>query len=264
MAFLDKRVGLSYISDTSSIDTLYNEEIVVDKTTGEILVKTPQLGNVISYNYHTRFNNHIDRLVNMSFEHTIMSWDILQLSLDNVVFPNVDSIIGKELITEPFKLGMGVNQLVLSIDIDRLHTKDLSLPTKAYDTMVQYEIVSEYLGVVREVYSGIMSVQDINSHVFNFQKNDNINIQKLIIGTDSDIGVGFRNITHSILVGVSRNGLYPLSSIRVISEAVNEQMIDKAFDDTGLIIGGIIAHSGDIRILDPEDYSYTISPVGGE
>lgn len=263
MAYLDKRVGLAYL-EKSGISDAYNEEIVVDKSTGEILVKTPHLGNVMSYNYHTRFNNHIQRLTSMSFEHAILNWDVFQLFAESIEFPNVDTIIGENLTPEPIKLGMGVKQMVISVDVDKIRTNDLSISRDlSYDTLVQYEVISEYLGVIQETYSGVMTIHEINAHVFSFaQKNDNIVISKLVVGNSSDISTEFRNITHSILVGVSRNGLYPLSGITIISEASNEQFIDEKFDDTGLVVGGIIAHSGDIRILDPEDYTYDISPGG--
>lgn len=263
MHYSNKRVGLSYISDKVNLSDIYNEELIVDKSTGEVLVKTPELGNVISYNYHTRYNNHILKLTTMSFEHCLSQMSIYQVDNDDIVYPNIDNAFNKNLVDSGISITHGCNAVVISIDIDSVDVQAAKLSTKkSSDILVEYRIVSEYLGVENESYSGTMSVHDINDHVFFFkEKNDTIRIDSLILVSNTSQNI--RNIINSVLIGANRTNVYPLSSIVVLKEASNEQRIDEEFDETGLVIGGIVAHTGEIVTLNRDDYTYIITP-GGE
>lgn len=263
MHYSNKRVGLSYISDKVNLSDIYNEEIIVDKSTGEVLVKTPEFGNIISYNYHTRLSNHISKLSTMAFEHCLMGLNIYQVDTDSISYPNSNDAMNKNLVDSGIKIEHGGHAVIISIDMDSVMLAEKVISnTLITNATVEYRVISEYLGVEKEVYSGNMSIRDINDHVFFFKdKNDTIRVETLVITDSGDTSI--RNIVNSILIGVDRNNSYPLSGIVVLNEATNEQRIDEEFDETGIVIGGIIAHTGETIILDRNDYTYIITP-GGE
>lgn len=260
MAYTNKRVGISYISDKENLSDLYNEEILVDKSTGEMLIKTPVVGNVISYNYHTRFSEHVNRMITKSFEHSILNCDVTRIDPNGMSFPTI-SPIGVNLVDDGVTINHGVASLMVSLDIDKLIISDgMISETPDYDLNIEYSIKSYYIGEERETYTGTMSLHDLNSHVFHFKERcDSVVIDRLYIAPTDEVDT--RNILHSILLLYDNNGFYRVVELRVAQQHTNAQIAGYEFDPTGLIVEGVT----DIgTVVNIDDYTYTIEYIGGD
>lgn len=65
--------------------TAFNEELLVDKDTGEMLVKTP-LGDIISYNYFSRLRNSLNAATNVANTLDIIG-KIYSVNLNEYILP---------------------------------------------------------------------------------------------------------------------------------------------------------------------------------
>lgn len=77
----NKRIGISALSKQNR-SIAYNQELLVDKLTGELLIKTDN-GDVVSYNYNARLAHHID-MVMMRAQNAGICGKIYSVIPDNV------------------------------------------------------------------------------------------------------------------------------------------------------------------------------------
>ena len=80
------RFGISLLSKDRFSDA-YNEEVMIDKSSGEVLVKTPD-GDVISYNYNSRLKSHIIEMKAIANNLSVYG-DILNIEFDDIIAPFV-------------------------------------------------------------------------------------------------------------------------------------------------------------------------------
>lgn len=80
----DYRFGVSLLSK-NRFSEAYNEELMVDKLTGEVVIKTPS-GDAISYNYNSRLKSHIVETRAIANNMSIYG-DIISIEMDNIHAP---------------------------------------------------------------------------------------------------------------------------------------------------------------------------------
>lgn len=78
------RFGISLLSK-EKLEDAYLEELMVDKSTGEVLVKTPS-GDTISYNYNSRVKSHLTETKTIANNVSVYG-DIISIEMDNVNAP---------------------------------------------------------------------------------------------------------------------------------------------------------------------------------
>lgn len=78
------RFGVSLLSKDRYKDA-YNQELMVDKLTGEVLVKTPT-GDTISYNYNSRLKSHIVETKSIANNVSVYG-DIISIEMDDKYAP---------------------------------------------------------------------------------------------------------------------------------------------------------------------------------
>lgn len=122
MSLIQNRYAISALSKKFK-NKAYPNEIMIDKATGEIQIKCED-GNVISYNYLSRLNAHIDTLVFNSYNADLYG-NIFEIELDNIDLPcTIDHSINLldtpvEVTTRDFKAFM------ISVDIDAINPSTL-------------------------------------------------------------------------------------------------------------------------------------------
>jgi hypothetical protein len=263
MAYTNKRVGISYISDKSDLPSLYNEEILVDKLTGEICVKTPTKGNVISYNYLTRFNTHIQRLISNTYSHAMINSQIMKITPDNMVYPATEGILNTNLIGDsPIDIDQGCFNIMISIDMDCVDVAEGEIVNNThYDIPVTYELMSTYLQDQVRIYSGQTTLAEFNSTVFSFpERNDGITITKLIIG-ETQQTTPVRYILNSICGLFHTDGTYKIVSIFADKQHSNEQFRTMPFTPDEIVIIGENARD-EVSVI--TDYTYEIFYIDGD
>lgn len=112
----NKRFGISALSKSRIADA-YNEEIMVDKNTGEFLIKTPD-GDTVSYNHTLRIDNAVDQLKKHSANNSLYG-DIYQLTLDDVVFP-VTATADVNLLTSTQTISDEMSSFMINVDVSSL------------------------------------------------------------------------------------------------------------------------------------------------
>lgn len=100
------RFGISLLSKKNYKDA-YNEEVIIDKETGEVLVKIPDGSSVMSYNYNSRLKSHINEIKNDANNLSIYG-DILNIELGDT--------------GGPFKMEHGINYIDTPIEIPYART----------------------------------------------------------------------------------------------------------------------------------------------
>lgn len=264
LAYTNKRVGISYISDKSDLPGLYNEEILVDKSTGNVYVKTPTKGNVISFNYLTRINAHINRLISNTYSHAMLKSLIMKITPDGMTFPATSGMFNTNLIGDtPISLDRdeGCFRVMLSIDIDCVDivSGEISNNTK-FDMHITYELMSTQYDDPVRVYSGELTLDEFNNTVFEFpEPNDDIVLTKLIIGESSQTSV--RYILNSIYGLFNTNGMYPLSNLNVAQQHTEMQIKNMPFKNNGI---RITAENMLGEIVNIGDYTYEIFYIDGD
>lgn len=110
------RWALSALSKSRKSES-QNEEIMIDKSTGEFLIKTLD-GYVISYDSLNRLKNHINTVTANANNFRIQG-DMFSLEIPEIEFPNV--VWGDtNLLSGPLLLKTSLKKVLISIDMDCL------------------------------------------------------------------------------------------------------------------------------------------------
>lgn len=251
----NRRLGISYISDRENLDTLYNEEILIDKSMGMVSVKTPTLGNVISYNYHTRLNTNIHRLLMSAYNRSLSNSSILQITPDNVTLP-IQIQPNTNILDTSVTLNGSATGIVISIDMDCFTPTVNGIVQHYIATIpITYKFTSYYQNNVVNTYSGTSTLDQFNINQFLIYDNiDSIVIDELTIGEiPNNPDVIF--ILNSICVFMGMYGLTPVSNIYIINEHTTNFYVGDTFNTTGLVVHAELADGSTVVC---HDYTYTI------
>ena len=136
----EKRFGISALSKSRIADA-YKEEIMVDKATGEFLVKTPE-GDTVSYNHTLRVDNALE-LLKKNSENNSLYGDIYQLTLDDVVFP-VTTTADTNLLTTTQTITDEMSSFMINVDVSCLTINPDGFTTENNDCKVVVEYNVSY------------------------------------------------------------------------------------------------------------------------
>lgn len=201
MAHINNRFAISLLGKERKSDAV-NTEVIIDKETGEIQVKTAS-GKVISYNYNARFTEHVNTFTfnsyNADIYGTLYDVEIDALDLPAVVQKStnlLDSAI--PLTTKAFK------SFMISIDLEAIHNDEKL--SKWDSAEVPIELILEYTdGNTTRTKTITDRLYVINRMKFSsneFGANSQPKLKSIKIGTSSSFQGDEKFILHSILVNV--------------------------------------------------------------
>lgn len=255
------RVAFTYISDTTAPEELYKEELAVNHEVPMISVKTPVNGNVISYDYLTRLDNHVNKLIQSSMNYGLVKGSILSFTPHALILPTSTGVTDINFFEEyNANTEFGCHEIILSIDLDCTTMEDKKI-NKDYrhDIMIEYEFCTQLNGEDTVMYSGTLPLAQFNDECFAFKEiNDNIQIQKLIIHSVPDETL--RYTLHSICAFARRNEFYRIIELNVLHEHTNLQIIGTTFDRTGLVVEGVRGNGMREIVTDYDTDIYYIGP----
>ena len=137
----DNRIAISALSK-SNIDTAYNEEIMVDKLTGEFLIKTPN-GDTVSYSHKARIDNAISMIKKVANDNLVYG-DIYQLQSDNIVFPLLPEA-GTNILNSIESINTKFSKILFNIDLTSLTVNNTGISNIDNDPTVSIEFNIGYV-----------------------------------------------------------------------------------------------------------------------
>lgn len=158
-----------------------NEELIVDKTTGEYLVKSP-LGTVMSIDAINRRRSTIIDATSYALMQN-MYGNMYEIKVDGLAFPEAIKY-EKNILSEPVELKTNLKKLLFFIDLDEVITDtEMGEPTENEPTVfirLVCECGSESKDIVIE-----KRLKDINNNIIdiksiaNFNNDYNVKIESL-------------------------------------------------------------------------------------
>ena len=158
------RYGISLLSKNRYAEA-YNEELMIDKSTGEILVKTAG-GDVISYDYNSRVSNAIRNLRENALELGVFG-TIGSITFDNQ-YPFVVSA-GKDCMHGSLEIHTGPHKILFHIDIDSVKINSNGFSNERVDPelTIGYKILGQDGDLTLETIESVLTkkVSEWNKHV---------------------------------------------------------------------------------------------------
>lgn len=177
----DHRFGISLYSK-SNYATAYNEEVLIDKKTGEILIKTPD-GDTISYNYNARISSHITS-TKIDANNLGIYGDIINVKFDNIICPFVMDYDTNYLDT-PLDIPYACERLLIHVDIDALTTESNGFSQDRNNMMVELIFNLKYSdGTISDISTVSYPINVLNSKILHLQDNSimTIDTDKELVG----------------------------------------------------------------------------------
>lgn len=172
------RYGISALSRESHV-IAKNEELLVDKKTGQILLKR-QDGRIMSYDSQTRFISSVETFKNKCREFGIRGM-IYAFMLDNKPLPSAfdngeDILIGDETL-----LLANCKKFLLQLDVDVFDNETAFGDPQTLSTL---KCIITYIQDDQE-YSMDVSILDLNSHVVELPEKSDVVITSIQIVDES-------------------------------------------------------------------------------
>lgn len=256
----NKRLGLSYISPITDFENIYNEEILMDKTTGIIYIKTPENGDIISYNYHTRLANHIAKLSMGAYDNSLgKECRLYQIDPDGLELPaNVP--INSNLVSGEMYLYGGSSKFVLSIDMDCFSSSEGGIIQKYnHDIPLTYTFNTYHNGQFIASHTDTIFVTSIADNPISVDEVfDMIEFTELILGTPENVENPVF-VVHSICALLELNNHFPVVKLNVLHQHTRELIVGEVFDTEGLVVEAVTSEDDHFECT---DYTYTIYKDG--
>ena len=155
------RIGIS-LRSKSEWETAWNEELLSNKNTGEVLVKSYD-GNPISYMYLSRLDQHID----------IFSDKILDMGMDGELY----MIDNESTNILPERIGFGVNILEDAVKLGSNEIKKIML-SLSFNSFISKDLRVKYLDIpikyTIDIYNGETIVHTFDDTLSNEEMLTNI------------------------------------------------------------------------------------------
>lgn len=172
----ENRFGISLLSK-ENLDIAYLEEVMIDKQTGEVLVKTPE-GDTISYNFNTRLKSHIMDARNDANNLGVYG-NIYAIEFDGVNLPCTMQY-NNDYITDPIIVNGDCKKLMIHTDIDPIGINSTGISYNRHNILIECVIAVMYDdNTISDTIRIAMSNYSLNSHVIDIY---NINSSKNVIG----------------------------------------------------------------------------------
>ena len=190
-----KRWAISLLSK-SNLEFAYNEEVMIDKNTGEIVVKTAT-GDAISYNYLSRLEGNImearhsssnvgvfGSFYNITFDDRTLPDT---LSINQNIMDDTDSL----LIEQPVKKMMIFPDIIAVNPVDGEFIQTLRYPKMKVQLKIDDELTDEY------------TISEFNTHIFRTNASTSVELVKLEI----DDKISDRYIFNSLVIVIGMRGV---------------------------------------------------------
>lgn len=195
----NKRFGISLLSKKNR-NIAFLEEVMIDKETGEVLVKTPE-GDIISYNFNSRIKSHIIE-ARADADNMNVYGNIYNIEFNNVSLPST-LLYNTEYVTTPIELATKCRKLLIHLDIDpiTINTDDISYIRNNLLVDIKLELVFNDNTVSPEIVIS-KSINTLNTFVFdiyniaNYREVKNIRVTSFQF-KDQRISYDDRNIDNS-------------------------------------------------------------------
>ena len=160
------RYGISALSKSRFTDA-YNEEIMIDKMTGEILVKTPH-GDVVSYNYNSRISSAL-QAIRVAADKVGVYGDIYSIKFDGQCPMVIES--GQNYAAESVSIPFTKNVFMFYIDMDSIAINETGFSSVEFDPEVTIEFRVKYVDdTTSEVYLNKKVVSEWNVTKLNLKE----------------------------------------------------------------------------------------------
>jgi hypothetical protein len=233
MPINNKRFVLSFLNKDRYNDS-FNEELLCDEKTGEVLIKTKD-GDIVSYNSSARYKEHIETFTTVLKSHNFIG-DIF--SVDNSIrpFPGMYES-GISFIDEPVELNTISNNMYISIDYDYVDIQEQGMTNDFDNETLRCEVTLSLQS------SGVKiddSVIEINPMTINRLSaiDGSIAIENMTLSSIRGFTqYGKRLIVHSILIAYGKD--------TVVEEADASDFLYSIYDDSV----SILLYRGDDKIV---------------
>lgn len=134
------RFGISLLSK-DRYKNAYNEEVMIDKQTGQILIKTPELnhGDIISYDYNSRITSHITTIKSIANNVSVYG-DIVSINFNDDVTPFIMEY-SKNHITTPIDIMYNnCKKAIFHADIDAITVNSNGISYARNNMLVEMEL----------------------------------------------------------------------------------------------------------------------------
>jgi hypothetical protein len=115
MSTAANRFGLSAISRSNKASAI-NEEILLNKATGQMLNKTTT-GDIVSYDYNNRLREHLDKVTLLGQTNAIRG-TVNMISFDNIETPDVVTDAANLLTSTLTLKASSPKRILVSVDVD--------------------------------------------------------------------------------------------------------------------------------------------------
>lgn len=187
-------IAISALSRDRFIESL-NEEIMVQKNTGEFLIKSPD-GEILSYDKINRINLTLKKIEEVCIENDFRG-DIYKVDIDTFPMPN-RLINGMDILAdETNKIQIDTSSFLLYLDVDRLKADNRGFfEIVGIDPDVTLEITSTSIEGVITHRPVKLKLSEVNNTVFNrdeykTEDTDIITISQISVSTSVDISLNF-------------------------------------------------------------------------
>jgi len=159
------RFGVSAWSK-KNYKTAYNEEIMVDKLTGEFLIKTPT-GDTISYNYNSRLSSQLTA-TKMNANNMSIYGDIISIEFDDILAPFIMNF-NSNYISSPINvIYPNCKRFMFSIDIDPIVINSAGISHNKNNLNIEISLSILYSDDTTSATKMFMyDINTFNSKVFN-------------------------------------------------------------------------------------------------
>lgn len=215
MSSNEKRFGFSFLSKYNN-KIAYLEEMMVDKYTGDIAVKTP-LGDSISFNYNAKFNEHMKSARRDASDLGVFG-NVYNIPFSNRDMPLALSRESANLYETVYIRG-NIKQFIMHADIDSIKVNIDSFSMERYYGIATFGFKVYYDdNTISPVIMKNINTIDMNTTVFDLDSNNDfaeLDTSKGIVGieiTQFDItgnidakkstanNIEVRHILHSLFI----------------------------------------------------------------
>ena len=173
----DYRFGISLLSK-ERFNEAYNEEVMIDKFTGEVLIKSKD-GDVVSYNYNSRLKSQLSA-IKLTANNMSVYGDIVSIEMDDVVAPFTMEY-EKNYISTPIVLPYhNCKKILFNADIDPITISNIGLSHDMNNMLVELSLSLLYNDNSTTAPVTISShLNEFNSKVLTLNDNSIFNLAPL-------------------------------------------------------------------------------------
>ena len=171
----DNRFGISLLSK-EKFNTAYDEEVMIDKNTGEILVKSSS-GEVISYNYNSRLNSHISE-TKLIANNLGVYGDIVSIEFDDTYAPFTMEFDKNYVPTPITIMYIKCKKLLFNLDLDPITMENNIISHNRNNIIIELSFSLYYTdATTSEPLTISCPINELNSNLFILNDNSSIVVE---------------------------------------------------------------------------------------